>query len=115
MGKVRHLDATRLWIQKIDAKQRPQYETIFGTPEPADMMTTEVAQNDIEKHVEFIVVCNFERRVHGASNVATDEARMNLQQIGRPDDWIVGDVGGAGQRIGISRVERAQAASSNAV
>lgn len=52
LGRMRHLDIRDLWLQKEVAEGKVEVSKIFGTENPADLMTKFLGVSDIQSRLE---------------------------------------------------------------
>ena len=53
-GKLRHINASALWIQDIQDREGAQYMEIDGTKNPADLMTKYLVRDKIDSCMKSI-------------------------------------------------------------
>ena len=50
LGKVRHLDTSRLWIQEVNARKDFEFSKVAGSKNIADLMTKYLSRETAEMH-----------------------------------------------------------------
>ena len=68
LSQVRHLDTEHLWLQQEQARRLLRLAQIYGTLNPADLMTNDHAERDMCKHM---VILHMELS-KGRANIAAD-------------------------------------------
>ena len=61
----------------MSSGKKAQYEKVVGSNDPADPMTKDADQTEIENHIEGMGACYPEGRAGGASKIATDEVKTS--------------------------------------
>ena len=70
LGRTRHIDTGLLWIQQTAAEKRLQYGKVFGTINPADLMTKYLTAEVNEGHCARLDVTFDEGRAETAPTLS---------------------------------------------
>ena len=65
--KVKHIDIDNLWLQEQEARRLLPLGKIEGTKNPADLMTKNLAEASVERHVKSLHLSWEEGRAQSAA------------------------------------------------
>ena len=51
LGKMRHLDVNKLWLQQKRLREEVQFKKVLGAENPADAFTKPLDQKSIDEHM----------------------------------------------------------------